>query len=87
MSRALWFVAGAGVGVYGMVRGRRVAEAFTPDGLRDRANGLQLGLRLVRDEVATASAEKEIELRAKYGLAKVETGSTSELTQIERGST
>ena len=36
MSRTLWFVAGAGAGVYGMVRGRRAAEALTVDGLRDR---------------------------------------------------
>ena len=36
MRRGLWFVAGAGAGVYAMVRGRRAAEAFTADGLRDR---------------------------------------------------
>ena len=40
MSRALWFVAGAGAGVYGLVRGRRAAESFTADGLRDRVDAL-----------------------------------------------
>ena len=34
--QGFWFVAGAGVGVYAMVKARRAAEAFTPEGLRDR---------------------------------------------------
>ena len=33
MRRGLWFMAGAGAGVYAMVRARRVKEAFTVDGL------------------------------------------------------
>ncbi|HET7431126.1 MAG TPA: DUF6167 family protein [Nocardioides sp.] len=68
MSRAMWFVAGAGAGVYAVVRARRAAEALTVDGLRDRVNGLALGVRLVRDEVAQGQHEREIELRARYGL-------------------
>ena len=68
MRRGLWFLAGAGVGVYGMVRGRRAAEALTVDGLRDRWHGVELGARLLRDEVAQGRAEKETELRARYGL-------------------
>ena len=36
MGRPLWFVAGAGVGVYAAARARRAAEALTADGLRDR---------------------------------------------------
>ena len=68
MRRGLWFVAGAGAGIYGMVRARRAAEALTVDGLRDRVNGLALGARLVRDEVAQGQHEREIELRARYGL-------------------
>ena len=39
MSRAIWFVAGAGAGVWSMVKARRAAEAFTPDGLTDRLAG------------------------------------------------
>jgi hypothetical protein len=63
MRGAIWFVAGAGAGVYAMVKGRRAAEAFTADGLRDRAQALGLGARMFRDELATGKAEKEIELR------------------------
>jgi Family of unknown function (DUF6167) len=68
MRRPFWFAAGAGAGVYAMVRGRRAAEALTLDGLRDRWSGLALGARLVREEVARGSAEKETELRERYGL-------------------
>jgi len=68
MSRALWFVAGAGVGIYGMVRARRAAETVTPDGLRDRRQAYGLGARLLRDEIAAGAAEKEIELRDRLGL-------------------
>jgi hypothetical protein len=52
-----------------MVRGRRLAESFTADGLRDRAAALGLGARMFRDEVAAARAEKETELRDRLGLA------------------
>lgn len=92
MRRGFWFVAGAGAGVYAMVRGRRAAEALTVDGLRDRLSGLEVGARMFRDEVAQGRAEKETELRERYGLlphgapepgggrhrAAVTTGSTSE---------
>ena len=68
MSRTLWFVTGAGAGIYAMVRGRRAAEAFTADGLRDRMSGLAVGMRMFRDEVAEGLAEKETELRDRLGL-------------------
>ncbi len=68
MRRGFWFVAGAGAGVYAMVRGRRAAEVLTVDGLRDRWSGVALGARMLRDEVAQGSAEKETELRERYGL-------------------
>jgi hypothetical protein len=68
VNRSLWFVAGAGAGVYAMVRGRRAAEAFTTDGLRDRLGGLSVGMRIFRDEVATGRVEKETELRHQLGL-------------------
>jgi Family of unknown function (DUF6167) len=68
MSRGLWFVAGAGAGIYGMVRGRRAAEAFTADGLQDRFNALFLGARLFRDEVAQGAADRETELRERFGV-------------------
>ena len=68
MRRGFWFVAGAGAGVYAMVRGRRAAEALTADGLRDRLSGLEVGVRMFRDEVAQGRAERETELRQRYGL-------------------
>jgi len=63
VSRGLWFAAGAGAGVYAMVKARRAAEALTPDGLRDRLAGLSLGLHLFSEEVRTGTAEAETELR------------------------
>ena len=68
MNRGLWFVAGAGAGVYAMARARRVAEAFTADGLSDRWHALTLGARMFRDEVAQGQAEAETELRQRFGL-------------------
>lgn len=66
MSRVLWFLAGAGAGVYGLVRGRRAAEAFTPGGLHDRMGALVLGARLLRDEVAQGTTDRETELRERF---------------------
>jgi hypothetical protein len=68
MKRGLWFVAGAGTAVYVMVRGRRAAEVFTVDGLKDRVGALEVGARLFRDEVAQGRADKESELRERLGL-------------------
>ncbi|MGA8247857.1 MAG: DUF6167 family protein [Nocardioides sp.] len=68
MRRGVWFVAGAGAGVYAMVRGRRLAEAFTAEGLGDRWHALTLGARLFRDEVAQGRVEAETELRERFGL-------------------
>lgn len=68
MRRGLWFLAGAGAGVYAMVRGRRAAEALSVDGLKDRLGALEVGARLFRDEVAQGRVEKESELRERLGL-------------------
>jgi hypothetical protein len=68
MRRGLWFVAGAGAGIYVMIRGRRAAEALTVDGLKDRAGAVAVGARMFRDEVAQGQIEKESELREKLGL-------------------
>jgi hypothetical protein len=68
MSRTLWFVAGAGAGVYAMTRARRVAEALTPEGLADRLAGLTVGARLFGDEVRAGMAEKENDVRRRVGL-------------------
>jgi Family of unknown function (DUF6167) len=69
MRRGFWFLAGAGAGVYVMVRARRAAEAFTPDGLRDRAAGLGVGAHLFAEEVRVGMTEREAELRERLGLA------------------
>jgi hypothetical protein len=69
MSRALWFVAGAGAGVWGLTKARRAAEALTPEGLADRLAGLSLGLHLFGEEVRAGMDEKENELRGRLGLA------------------
>ncbi|WP_107774245.1 DUF6167 family protein [Nocardioides sediminis] len=68
MARTFWFVAGAGAGAYALTRARRAAESLTADGLRDRLNGLAVGARMFRDEVAAGQAEKETELRQRLGL-------------------
>lgn len=69
MSRLVWFAAGAGAGVYAVTRVRRVAEAFTPEGLADRLAGLSLGLHLFRDEVRAGMAEKEKDWRDRLAIA------------------
>ncbi len=68
MSRGLWFVAGAGAGVYAMIRGRRAAEALSADGLRDRVSAAVVGARMFRDEVAQGKADAETDLRQRAAL-------------------
>jgi len=65
--RGFWFVAGAGAGVYVMIRGRRAAEALTPDGVRDRLAGLSVGAQLFVEELRTGMDERETELRERFG--------------------
>ena len=69
MKGGLWFVAGAGVGIYAVVRGRRAAEILTVDGMTDRLKGAQVGLQMFREEVAQGRSEKETELRERFALA------------------
>ena len=68
MGRPLWFVAGAGAGVYAAARARRAARALTADGLRDRVRGWQEGARIFAEEVQQGRAERETELREQLGL-------------------
>lgn len=72
MGRPLWFVAGAGVGVYAAARARRAADALTADGLRDRLRGWQVGARLFVEEVQQGRAERETQLREQLGLRPTE---------------
>ena len=86
MRRGFWFIAGAGAGVYAVNRVRRLRENFTLAGLHDRAEALRIGARMVRDEVAQASADREIELREQLGLPALTrpglTGSSAEPTEL-----
>lgn len=68
MRRGVWFLAGAGAGIYAMTRVRRAAEAFTPDGLRDRLAAVTLGAHLFGEEVRQEMTTKEAELRERLGL-------------------
>ncbi|GGF36030.1 hypothetical protein GCM10011519_06920 [Marmoricola endophyticus] len=63
--RPLWFVAGAGAGLYVAFKARRAAEALTPEGFSDRVAGLQLGWEMFTDEVRAGMDEKESELRTR----------------------
>jgi hypothetical protein len=80
MSRALWFVAGAGAGVYALTKARRLAEVLTPDGLADRLAALSVGAHLFGAEVRAGMAEKETDLRERLGLTLPGT-TTPELAQ------
>jgi len=66
--RLAWFVAGAGVGAYAAFRARRVADALSPEGLRDRAEAVRVAARVVAQEAAQARVDKETELRERFGL-------------------
>jgi hypothetical protein len=69
MTRTIWFLAGAGAGVYAVLRARRAAEALTPDGIRDRLAALEVGAHLFGEEVRAGMAEKETELRRRLAPA------------------
>lgn len=93
MNRTVWFAAGAVAGIYAIVKGRQAAEALTPDGLRDRAQALGLGMRILRDEVAQGKLEKELELRERLSSTRLaalagsanESDSVTTYQQIEEG--
>ena len=68
MRRGLWFVTGAAVGIYGVIRGRRAAEVLTVDGMTDRLKGAGVGWQMFREEVVTGKAEKETELRERFAV-------------------
>lgn len=72
------FAAGAAAGVYGLVKVRRLAEAFTPDGMRDRVNAVVVGARMFADEVAQGQADAETHLRERY--RALEAGARSTMT-------
>jgi hypothetical protein len=52
-----------------VVRVRRLVEAFTVDGMRDRVGAAVVGARMFRDEVAQGAADAEHDLRQRYEVA------------------
>ncbi|MGI8577549.1 MAG: DUF6167 family protein [Nocardioidaceae bacterium] len=69
MSRIFWFAAGAATSVYTMVKAKRTARHFTPDGLAARAAALGAGARMFVGEVSAGMAEREAELRDQLHLS------------------
>ncbi|MFC5730100.1 MULTISPECIES: DUF6167 family protein [Nocardioides] len=67
--RGFWFTAGAAAGVYGVVKARRIVEAFTVDGMRDRVGAVFVGARMFREEVAQGKADAEVQLRERFRAA------------------
>jgi hypothetical protein len=92
MRRTLWFVAGAATSAYAITKARRAAEAFTPDGVRDRLAGLSLGAQLFSEEVRTEAAARETELRERLGLGldgttQIEAAPAAPLQLTRKGNT
>jgi hypothetical protein len=51
------------------MKARRVAEAFTADGIRDRASAASVGARMFREEFHQGMADSEADLRRRYEIA------------------
>jgi hypothetical protein len=69
MSRVVWFAAGAVSGVYALIKAKRTAQNFTPDGVGARVAALGVGARMFAGEVSSAMATREAELRAELRLS------------------
>ena len=71
MGRAFWLAAGAGVGLYGAVKARRLAYRVSPAGVADQAAALRLGAQEILDDVRAGAREKEAELTDKLERPRV----------------
>ena len=67
MGRAFWLAAGAGAGLYGAVKARRLAYRVSPAGVADQVAALRLGARELLDDVRAGARDKEAELTAGLG--------------------
>ncbi|MBS45845.1 MAG: hypothetical protein CMH83_22260 [Nocardioides sp.] len=85
MSRALWFAAGAGAGVYAAFRARRAAEVLTVDGLRDRVGAAVVGARMIRDEMAQGMADAEPEVRERVDRAIAQRAAAAHPPELAAG--
>jgi len=68
MRRLFWVAVGATAGVYAVRKVQKTLHAYSPAGLADRAGGLGDSLKGFVDEVRTAMAEREADLRDALGL-------------------
>ena len=66
--RTLWFLVGAGAGVYTSIKARRLAYRLTPAGLADQAAAVGLGARAFGEEVRAGMAEREAQIADELGL-------------------
>ncbi|UYM04823.1 DUF6167 family protein [Solicola gregarius] len=66
--RTLWFLVGAGAGVYTSIKARRLAYRLTPAGLADQAAALGAGVQAFGDEVRAGMAERETQIAEELGL-------------------
>lgn len=73
MRRAFWFAAGAASGIYGLVKVKRTAQNFTPDGVSARLAAWNVGAQMFKHEVVAGMAEREQELRERFSLERVPT--------------
>jgi hypothetical protein len=71
MSRTFWFAAGAASGVYAMVKAKRTAQNFTPDGVAARLASLRAGARVFAADVSTGMAEREAAIREQAARAEL----------------
>ncbi|UPK76972.1 DUF6167 family protein [Nocardioidaceae bacterium SCSIO 66511] len=81
--RTLWFLVGAGAGVYTSIKARRLAYRLTPAGLADQAAAVGLGFQAFGDEVRAGMAEREAQIAEELGLPPQRTPQMIE----QRGST
>jgi hypothetical protein len=72
ISRVGWLVAGAAVGVYASVKGRRAAYRLSVPGVLDQAAALGAGWRELRAEISTGMAAREADLTSQLGHTPLE---------------
>lgn len=68
MGRAFWFAVGAGAGLYGSIKARRLAYRVSPAGLADQAAALRLGARTLAEDIRAGARERETELLDELGI-------------------
>src|SRR5947208_267528 len=68
MRRVFWMAVGATVGIVVVRRVSRVAQAYTPEGIERSLTRAVDALRDLADDVRTAMAEREEELRVALGV-------------------